>query len=129
MDLYRCYERIGNICKAEGKTESAEEWIEKSLALCESLISQNDSTAVRRSIADIYKKRGDICKKKGNPHEARAYYEEAFHIYEKLAKQTDFFDYLSPSLPHPSVQDPRGAGSPPSACASGLVPLCFVGPR
>ncbi len=87
-DLAIGYERLGTICKAEGKLSEAIEYHEKSLSVREEIVADFESPNAYYELSISYTKLGDICRSERNIPAARKYYEKSLEIRERLVSET-----------------------------------------
>ncbi len=80
------YDRLGDICLAEGDLSGAREYYAKGLAIAEELAKETG--AARHDLAINYEKLGNICRAEGDLSGARGHYAKSLAIFEELAKET-----------------------------------------
>ena len=83
------YNRLGDVCMADGDLSGAKEYYLKDLAISEQLAKQSEGTQAQRDLSISYNKLGDVCKADGDLSGAKAYYLKALAIREQLAKQSE----------------------------------------
>ncbi len=82
------YNKLGDICKAKGDLQGAEEYYIKSLELREQLAKETGTVEARRGLSIGYERLGDICKAKGDLQGAEEYYMKDLELSKQLAKET-----------------------------------------
>ena len=83
------YNRLGDVCMADGDLSGAKEYYLKDLAISEQLAKQSEGTQAQRDLSISYNKLGDVCKADGDLSGAKAYYLKDLAISEQLAKQSE----------------------------------------
>ncbi len=83
------YNKLGNICKAEGNLSEAKAWYEKALEINEALSRETGTVEARRDLSVSCIKLGEICEAEGGLGEAKAWYEKALEISEALSRETE----------------------------------------
>ena len=86
------YNRLGDVCMADGDLSGAKEYYLKDLAISEQLAKQSEGTDAQRDLSISYNKLGDVCKADGDLSGAKAYYLKDLAISEQLAKQSEGTD-------------------------------------
>ena len=87
-NLSACYNKLGDIAIAQGKTEKALEYYEKGLEVSLALSEETGTTGSRRELSLSYNKLGDIAIAQGKIEKAREYYEKLFEISFALFEET-----------------------------------------
>ena len=83
------YERLGDICTAQGDLSGAKDFYNKSLTIYENLAKDSDDYLAKRAPTVIYNRLGDICKAQGDLSGAKDYYLKALAISERLAAESE----------------------------------------
>ena len=83
------YNRLGDVCKADGDLSGAKAYYGKALAIREQLAKQSEGTQAQRDLSISYNKLGDVCKADGDLSGAKEYYLKDLAISEQLAKQSE----------------------------------------
>ena len=84
-----CYNRLGDICEAEGDLSGARELYLKCLEICRTLAERTDTIETQRDISICYEKLGNICKAEDDISAAREWYLKELEICRTLAASTD----------------------------------------
>ena len=82
------YNKLGDICKAQGRLAEAQQYYEQSLQIAEQLAGETGTVEARCDLSVSYNNLGDICKAQGRLTEAQQYYEQSLQIDEQLAEET-----------------------------------------
>ena len=83
------YNRLGDVCMADGDLSGAKEYYLKDLAISEQLAKQSEGTDAQRDLSISYERLGDVCQADGDLSGAKEYYGKALAISEQLAKQSE----------------------------------------
>ena len=87
-DMAISFEKLGNICVAEGRLTEAKEWYEKSLEISVALAEETGTIGARRDLSISYCKLGDIYGFEGRLTEARELFEKGLEINAALVEET-----------------------------------------
>ena len=88
-ELSISYERLGDVCQADGDLSGAKAYYGKALAISEQLAKQSEGTDAQRDLSISYNRLGDVCQADGDLSGAKAYYLKDLAISEQLAKQSE----------------------------------------
>ena len=88
-DLSISYERLGDICKAQGDLSGAKDYYLKALAIRERLAAESETTQAQRDLSISFNKLGGICEAQGDLSGAKDYYLKALAIRERLAAESE----------------------------------------
>ena len=83
------YNRLGDICKAQGDLSGAKDYYLKALAISERLAAESETTEAQRDLFVSYNKLGDICTAQGDLSGAKDYYLKDLAISERLAAESE----------------------------------------
>ena len=83
------YNRLGDICKAQGDLSGAKDYYLKALAISERLAAESETTEAQRDLSVSYNRLGDICKAQGDLSGAKDYYLKDLAISERLAAESE----------------------------------------
>lgn len=83
-----CYDKLGDIGRAEGNLSEAKEWYEKGLKIREQIARENPGLTADQDLPINYDYLGMISESSGDPQDAKIWYEKSLNIREKLAGET-----------------------------------------
>ncbi|MBQ4396558.1 MAG: TIR domain-containing protein, partial [Clostridia bacterium] len=86
------YERLGDVCMADGDLTGAKEYYDKSLTIYEKLAKDSEDYLAKRAPTVIYDRLGDMCKAQGDLTGAKEYYLKDLAISERLAADAEGTD-------------------------------------
>ena len=88
-ELSISYNRLGDVCMADGDLTGAKEYYLKALAISDRLAAYAEGTQAQRDLSISYNKLGDVCMADGDLTGAKEYYLKALAIRERLAADAE----------------------------------------